>query len=653
MSAWSSPPHPLRDARDRDGDHPAAPWPPSRQDRAAALLSGLGARLKAVTGRLALIYFCLAASTVITLAWLMPPFQNPDELAHFQRIDQLSRGGVIGHRFGRGYSGGAVDAHIEQAHAPFALLPFHPERKVSSDMLARAERLGWGGEPTLNQFPNTSIYSPFCYLPAVAVVTVGKLAGLPLVETLRLTRVVNGLVAVSIATAAIAIAGAPAPLLFAVLTLPMALGQMAAVSQDGLILALTALAVAMVTRGLGLGGWSRGALTALCVCLAVVCAARPPYAPLALTILALPGVAWRRRLVGAGAIVGIVAGWSLLAATLAQVVIDQPDVFPNPAAQLQRLLEAPGQVLPIAVNTLSRYASSYAEQFVGTLGWFDVILPRWLHGAAALSLGLALLATLGGRLPADAASSPAAPLAAPLAAPSAVARVRAAAAAGILLAGAAIFAIQYLTWTDVGGPVVLGVQGRYFLPLALMCGLVALPVARRLPCAAAQAATRLVVAGLPFLFVPTMIGHIVERYYLQPEQIRVQVVDRADGLFQPGGSLDIVSMDSAPPGTPATLVLSGWAKLSMDDPTHSLTLIAPPGTTVVSAISLRRPDVAAFFKDPALLWSGFQITVTMLPRSESDPALCILSDDAQFGRFVLATPADPTTGKAPCAAMTR
>lgn len=645
MPAWSSPPHPLRDAPDRDDDHPAAPWPPRRRGGAAALLSGLGARIKSVTHALALIYFCLAASTVITLAWLMPPFQNPDELAHFQRIDQLSQGGVIGHRFGRGYSGGAVDAHIEQAHAPFALLPFHPERKVSSDMLARAERLGWGGEPTLNQFPNTSIYSPFCYLPAVAVVTAGKLAGLPLVETLRLTRVVNGLIAVSIATAAIAIAGAPAPLLFAVLTLPMALGQMAAVSQDGLILALTALAVAMVTRGLGLGGWSRGALTALCLCLAVVCAARPPYAPLALIILALPGVAWRHRLAGAGAIVGIVVGWSLLAATLAQVVIDQPDVFPNPAAQLQRLLQTPGEVLPIAVNTLTRYAAAYAEQFVGMLGWFDVILPRWLHGAAAVSLGLALLATLGGRLPADAVSSPAAPLA--------VARVRAAAAAGILLAAAAIFAIQYLTWTDVAGPVVLGVQGRYFLPLALMCGLVALPLAWRRPFAAAQGGARLMVAGLPFLFVPTMIGHIVERYYLQPEQIRVQVVDRTDGLFQPGGSLDVVSMDSAPAGTPATLVLSGWAKLSMDDPTHSLTLIAPPGTTVVSAISLRRPDVAAFFKDPALLWSGFQITVTMLPRSGSDPALCLLSDDAQFGRFVLATPADPATGKAPCAAMTR
>ncbi|BAI76868.1 hypothetical protein AZL_f01080 (plasmid) [Azospirillum sp. B510] len=637
MPAWSSKHHPPRDALDRDGGHPATPRPTGRGNGAAALLSGLGTRIGAVTRNLALIYFCLAASTVLTLAWLMPPFQNPDELAHFQRIDQLSRGGLIGHRFGRGYSGGAVDAHIEQAHAPFALLPFHPERKVSSDMLVRAERLGWGGEPTLNQFPNTSIYSPFCYLPAIAVVTAGKLAGLPLVETLHLTRAVNGLIAVAIATAAIAIAGAPAPLLFAVLTLPMALGQMAAVSQDGMILALTALAVALVTRGLAFGGWSRGSLALLCLCLAVASAARPPYAPLALLILALPGVAWRHRLAGAGTVVGVVVGWSLLAATLAQVVIDQPDVFPNPTAQLHRLLESPGRILPIAVDTLTRYASSYAEQFVGTLGWFDVILPRWLHGAAAIGLALAMVATLGGQAPGRMAAAP----------------VRAAAAGGILLAAAAIFAIQYLTWTDVAGPVVLGVQGRYFLPLALMCGLVLLPFGRWWAGGVPQAAARLVIAGLPFLFVPTMIGHIAERYYLQPEQIRVQVVERADGMFEPGGSLDMVSMDSAPAGTPATLVLSGWAKLSMDDPTHSLTLIAPPGTTVVSAISLRRPDVATFFKDPALLWSGFQITLTMVPPSGRAPALCLLSDDAQFGRFVLAAPADPATGKAPCAAMTR
>jgi len=631
---------------------------------APSLVLRLAGLADAVRHRLAVVYFCLAASTVIVLAWVMPPFQNPDELSHFQRIDQITHGTLIGQRFGRAYSGGSVDANIEQAYAPFALLPFHANRKVSAEMLLRAGKLPWSGERTLNQFPNTAIYPPFCYLPSIAAVAAGQLSGLSVVDTLRLTRLVNGLVAVSVAAAAIAVAGAAAPVLFAVLTLPMALGQMAAVSQDGLILALTGMAVALAARAVQDGRLGRGAFTGLCLCLALACSARPPYVFLALIIPALPGVPRRSRLIGTAAVVALVGGWSLLAATLTQVVIEQPDVFPNPAAQLARLLADPGRIAAIAGATLGRYLPFYAEQFVGTLGWFDVLLPRWVHLCAALGLGLGLVAVATGRTAAprsDGAAAPAAPhiqlsggqLPGGQLPNGRLQGVRLAAAGGILLAAGAIFGIQYLTWTDVGGPVVLGVQGRYFIPLALACALIALPVRTGrhagwtgLPLRSAA----LVIAVLPFLFVPTMIKQITERYYLQPERLSVRIADHVDGPLAQAGSIDLISMESTPDGEPARMVVLGWAKLSVDDPTHSLTVVSPSRIDTVSAVGVERPDVAAHFGDQALRWSGFSLTLTLEPPPAGQrPALCIVSDDAQLGRFLL--PAGPgfETGEPPCA----
>jgi hypothetical protein len=45
-----------------------------------------------------IIYLIIGLGIAITLAICMPPMMNPDEIAHFSRADQISRGYIIGQR---------------------------------------------------------------------------------------------------------------------------------------------------------------------------------------------------------------------------------------------------------------------------------------------------------------------------------------------------------------------------------------------------------------------------------------------------------------------------------------------------------------------------------------------------------------------------
>ena len=80
----------------------------------------------------ALLYLCFGLTGIVLLLFVVPPFQVPDEINHFKRADQVSRGGLVGHRIGTS-AGGAVSAGIDASAHEFAGIPFHAEAKVTHD----------------------------------------------------------------------------------------------------------------------------------------------------------------------------------------------------------------------------------------------------------------------------------------------------------------------------------------------------------------------------------------------------------------------------------------------------------------------------------------------------------------------------------------
>ncbi len=436
------------------------------------------------------------------LAINMPPFQNPDEATHLMRAAQVAEGRLVGDRFtanvGDGTTvvlgGGPADPAIMLALEPFNAVIAHPDARATRNLWA--PRVHWSHERALLGFPNTAINPPFFYLPAAIGVLVGHVSRMTVVQTLALSRLLNGVVAVVVATAAIALAGGAAAWLFAILTLPMSLAGIASASPDALMLACSALAGALLVRLLRCPGDRDGkVLAGLVLALILVATARTPYGALALLPLGLTTQRLRRRLLAAAAVAASALVWTAINAATA---LTEFGAFrgADPTRQMARLVADPLLIGPLAWNTLALNGWTYLDEFVGRLGWLETTLPADYHTAARAMLGVAAVAAvLGLRGKRISLGS------------------RVIVVAGLLVSGAAVFASEYLVWTPVGDPTVDGVQGRYFLPLAL-AGAALLPALGETRLARLHKPLVLVVAAFPIISIAVVMRAVVLRYYL-------------------------------------------------------------------------------------------------------------------------------------------
>ena len=315
-----------------------------------------------------------------------------------------------------------------------------------------------------------------------------------IVHSLFVMRVVNGLACIAIGGAAIALAGALAPWLFILLSLPMAQSLFCAVSQDGMMLALSALAASLMSHH---GAHKRVVLWLLCICLCCVIMARPPYLPLAILPAVLPGLTRRSRTLCVAAVVSPVAIWiGILVATFTTIDLSAYTGI-SPAAQMRFLSTHPAAWWAILRTIIADPAQGwwlYTREFIGILGWMDVLLPVLFYPIVCLVLAVAL----GASRPAN---------------PGGLARPARICIGGAILACiAAIFLTQYLTWTPVGSLAVAGVQGRYFLPLAAF-----LPLLRSAGDGISRwPVPRAALTAFPAAVTSVVIPVLVYRYYIGP-----------------------------------------------------------------------------------------------------------------------------------------
>ena len=434
------------------------------------------------------VLYALLATLLLSLN--IPPYENADEVNHFFRADQVSRGRLVGERFDNGQnSGGLVSPGIQASARPVRAAEIPRERQVTRGLLDQVERSDWRGTPVMGSFANTSIYPPLLYAPSVVAIWVGKLTRMPVVRTLYLARLLTGLVSCGLIAVAISIcvrasAVAAGLLIFALAALPMSLELESACSQDGLMLALSALAGALFAQArnrprAGGVGW-------MSLCLALVAMARPPYIALALVPLAAPG-GRASRWGGAVLVAAACLAWVAIAGLFAEIDTTAGHGA-NISAQLHMLLN-PAHDAALIAGTWQNVAN-YLTEFVGKLGWLDTDLPRWYVKAA---LGLLILVALTGLRGERPAAGPASLV-----------------LLGAVLSGLLVFLVQYLTWTQVGLTFVDGVAGRYFLPLALVLA----GLASGLPRGMLDRSVLLVMLLFPAISLDVVMRAVIVRYYL-------------------------------------------------------------------------------------------------------------------------------------------
>jgi len=443
--------------------------------------------------RVAMVYAVWALPLTIMMAVIVPPFTNTDEPFHMLRAVALARAHVIGQRFDNrcehcpAGSGGASDMAVFYAFgplAPLSWLPNQPDGQVSASLLAKSSAVDWQAQPTGNVwFGSTAQYPPAFYVPDIAGYWIGRAAGLRVDATLCLCRCLNALTFVALAALAIARARRLRPILAALLMLPMTLALAASASQDAGIIATIALIIAQFDRTIAEGRRFTGReLAFMAAGLACVVGARPPYLPVLLLLLpAAPGRAGHIAAAAAAAVVGL---WCLLIAVYVMVPLGEG----NPSAELASLLHDPASVFVIAANTL-RESGSYAWEFIGKLAWNDRPLPGWFLGLAGMNLLIAAAASASGF------------------------RAGRLVAAGVACSALLIFAVQLFDWGTPGASQVVGVQGRYFIPLAIVMAL-ALPrlkVARllQIPASAFSICLGLVTPAV-------MMNHVLHHFFIRP-----------------------------------------------------------------------------------------------------------------------------------------
>ncbi|MEJ0070480.1 MAG: DUF2142 domain-containing protein [Pseudomonadota bacterium] len=372
------------------------------------------------------------------LALITPPFQNPDEDGHFLRAVQIAGGEFTGRHLAAGGSGGRIDPAARVAGARFKPLAGPSRAPARSGDDGGHGRLALGApHPRTPAFPTRFCGRRRCISPPPPPCWSVAPSTCRWSRPCACGRLVNAAFAVALGFAALWLWPTGRALLFTALSLPMALSLYGSTSHDGLMITVSALALALILRG-------RAATSLIAaLLLGLVAAGRPVYAPLVLLpLLDRPGAprAWLGVAIGAACI----AAWAPFAEA-ARIEFSHDGLHIDSAEQLAYLLGHPLAIPGIALDTLRVHGREYIIMVIGALGALDTLLPKPYYALAALILLAAVITD---------AIGPGAGRGRGL-------------LLGILLVGTgAVFFSQYMIWSAVGGTVIEGVQGRYFLPFA-------------------------------------------------------------------------------------------------------------------------------------------------------------------------------------------
>jgi uncharacterized membrane protein len=424
---------------------------------------------------LPIVFLVAAGPLTAFLSIAVPAGEVPDESAHVARADSVSRWELSGFRWQHTTKQGApeteadVRADNNLAAMGLGFLPGIPlaEKHVTLDHVFRLLQFDWQPRPLPLAASNTAVYPPTFYIPAAIAIRIARGAGLGPYIAFLAARLANALLYVAAGAAAIRMAQRGRVGLLCLLCLPMSLSLAASVNQDGLIIAAAALSAALLTRQTRAAWWAGAVL------LGLAAMAKPYLALLAFALpVTYPGRLGRDAL--AGFLVGCVPAALWTAAMTAFVAVpftrEPPEpagpLWPgppgtifstnSPAEQLHILLASPLRLITLPVMTLQAGWEAYWREFIGVLGALDVLLPESVY---ALWARLVVLA-IAGSLLLERPPPPARPLR-PIATANAVILF------SLVTAATTAFLLQYLSWTRVGAALIEGVQGRYFIPIAV------------------------------------------------------------------------------------------------------------------------------------------------------------------------------------------
>lgn len=457
-----------------------------RLDQAGTPLSRRCERLfLALSTRAHWLAFVIMVMMGSLIAHALPPNGVPDEIAHLSKVAKVNSGVLLS-------DSGAVPvvdvfemyANMNDVREPAVINPEALSTALSKPLACkRAVR----SLPTM-----ADSYAPHLYAVPAMVLSASCAMDASFGSFMTLSRIVNLLFAAALIAIGIRFASLGKWSLVAVGLLPMTLTQIASLSADSLTLSLSLCFIGLVS-GIAGGRLSPSKVKYWLPVLALMLAfAKPGSAWILIAILFCRRayVAESRSFILAVVTVLIVP-WLVHAAwVIASSSGARPLAGVDPQANLELLRSDPLLVASMVYNTFfGPHGAFIYKSTLGLLGWLDVPLSNWAY----LLGGIALFSSMFTNDHGSAISLPSKSLAV-------------AAAAGSM---AMLCLPLYLFWTHPSSGVVMGLQGRYFLP-TLAFFLVWMAVRARPVLRMAMLSAILV---MPLMTLDA-VRHINDRYYL-------------------------------------------------------------------------------------------------------------------------------------------
>lgn len=425
---------------------------------------------------------------------ITPPFQAADEYNHYYRAFQISEGQIIAQKYQNQVGGFLPKSLVTTTERVSVGIPFNPEGKQKPEKIFSLFNFPLeSNNRVFVAFPNTAVYSPIPYLPQIIGITFARIIGLSPILLMYVGRICNLLVWLVLGYLAIKITPICKWTFFLLALTPMSLFQAASLSADAVTNGVAFLLIAVFLQSAlepRLAPWYKeveppnssspaepgsekveaqpgsqkveaepgsekkvvtGTQIFIIFLLSVLLAlAKQAYFPLVGLFLLIPvrKIGNKKKYATVFALLFLASvlaifTWSFFSKSTYTTLV--PNVAPG--KQIHFILNHPFDLVGVILRTFFKDGIEYISQFVGKLGWLDTKLPPLF--ILSYLIMLVFVSLVNHRR--DILISK---------------RQKRILIFTLILNIILIASILYISWTPVGKDRILGLQGRYFIPIA-------------------------------------------------------------------------------------------------------------------------------------------------------------------------------------------
>ena len=435
-----------------DGDNALAVWTPGTDDAAGKICYRLvypDLNMKLIVTIASLVLFAVTVLLVIlpvderiimtvvlaglAAAYLLicPLGMAPDERNHFYRAFEIAHGNLTSRNLGADGGGNVLPAALESFKDANAVLD-------------------WNNTAVLT-FPNTSLYSPVSYLPQAVGIKIAELFTDRAYYIFLGGRIAGAVVSIALSAVSIWLIPFGRKIMFMVMLFPLTLQEMISMAPDGFTISLAMFLFAYVLHLRYREGKIRkmdySVLAVICILLSLC---KIVYVVLVLLVLLIPKEKFKhskgKTIFNIAMLLSSVGVNLIWLSICSKYLIEfQPGV--DTSAQILGILSNPFGYYMTVVRTLTEYGDFYINTMIGSyMGALNIKITAFVW-VLYLVVFVSMIAGSRERIP-DIRKWDKYIL-----------------FFVFLCCSALIVTSEYVQWTSVGNSLIIGIQGRYFIPL--------------------------------------------------------------------------------------------------------------------------------------------------------------------------------------------